>query len=158
MDCLFEWSMHEPVALKEGVDPKIIAVIKDRSSTAELPDKPAAIIELARECFGNHKVSPATYARAAAHFTPHALVDLVLLMGSAGQHRGHPAGVRHAVAARRRAGFRGMIVRQDEDGSLVLITQNDHAQASATFAAHWGNQRFAPLRSAGCDDPGSDAA
>jgi hypothetical protein len=36
-----------------------------------------------------------------------------------------------------------MIVRQELDGSLVMITQNDHAQVAATFAAHWGNAGLA---------------
>jgi 4-carboxymuconolactone decarboxylase len=88
MESLFEWSMHEPVALKEGVDPTIIEVIRNRASTAGLDDKPAAIIDLAREAFGRHKVSSETYARAAKHFTPHALVDLVLLMGTAASTAG----------------------------------------------------------------------
>jgi len=35
-----------------------------------------------------------------------------------------------------------MIVRYESDGSLVMITQNDHAQLSGLFAAHWGNAKF----------------
>jgi hypothetical protein len=35
-----------------------------------------------------------------------------------------------------------MIVRHESDGSLVMITQNDHARLSGLFAAHWGNQQF----------------
>ena len=33
-----------------------------------------------------------------------------------------------------------MIVRYESDGSVVMITQNDHAQLSGLFAAHWGNK------------------
>ena len=29
-----------------------------------------------------------------------------------------------------------MIVRYESDGSIVMITQNDHAQLSGLFAAH----------------------
>ena len=36
-----------------------------------------------------------------------------------------------------------MIVRREPDGSLILITQNDHAKLSGLFAAHWGNAVFA---------------
>jgi Protein of unknown function (DUF3891) len=39
-----------------------------------------------------------------------------------------------------------MIVRQDSDGSLVMITQNDHAKAAGFCAKHWGNARFAKPR------------
>jgi hypothetical protein len=35
-----------------------------------------------------------------------------------------------------------MIVRYESDGSIVMITQNDHAQLSGLFAAHWGNETF----------------
>jgi Protein of unknown function (DUF3891) len=35
-----------------------------------------------------------------------------------------------------------MIVRYESDGSTVMITQNDHAQLSGLFAAHWGNESF----------------
>ena len=35
-----------------------------------------------------------------------------------------------------------MIVRYESDGTIVMITQNDHAQLSGLFAAHWGNERF----------------
>ncbi len=39
-----------------------------------------------------------------------------------------------------------MIVRYESDGSIVMITQNDHAQLSGLFAAHWGNENFAKPR------------
>jgi len=39
-----------------------------------------------------------------------------------------------------------MIVRYESDGSIVMITQNDHAQLSGLFAAHWGNKAFAKPR------------
>jgi Protein of unknown function (DUF3891) len=35
-----------------------------------------------------------------------------------------------------------VIVREEPDGSLVLINQTDHAKVSGYFAAHWGNQNF----------------
>ena len=36
-----------------------------------------------------------------------------------------------------------MIVRHESDGSLVMITQNDHAKAAGLVATHWGNSQFA---------------
>ena len=36
-----------------------------------------------------------------------------------------------------------MIVRNQSDGSVVMITQNDHAKLAGLFAAHWGNAQFA---------------
>jgi hypothetical protein len=35
-----------------------------------------------------------------------------------------------------------MIVRNQSDGSVVMITQNDHAKLAGLFAAHWGNATF----------------
>ncbi len=35
-----------------------------------------------------------------------------------------------------------MIVREEPDGSLLLINQTDHAAISGLFAAHWGNDDF----------------
>ncbi len=35
-----------------------------------------------------------------------------------------------------------MIVREEPDGSLILIAQPDHATVSGVFAARWGNARF----------------
>ena len=36
-----------------------------------------------------------------------------------------------------------MIVREEPDGSLLLINQTEHAKVSGLFAAHWGNTQFA---------------
>jgi hypothetical protein len=35
-----------------------------------------------------------------------------------------------------------MITRHESDGTLVMITQNDHAKAAGLIAAHWGNFEF----------------
>jgi 4-carboxymuconolactone decarboxylase len=81
MDCQFEWTAHEPEALKHGVEAAVIDVIKHRKPTAGLAESDAAVIALGREIFTDHKVSPETFARAKALFDPHDLVDLVMLMG-----------------------------------------------------------------------------
>jgi hypothetical protein len=39
-----------------------------------------------------------------------------------------------------------VIVRETQDGSVLLITQEDHAELSAQFAAHWGNEQFSKLK------------
>ncbi len=43
-------------------------------------------------------------------------------------------------------GAENMIVRERNDGSLILIAQTDHAKLSGQCAAHWGNRNFAPLQ------------
>jgi hypothetical protein len=39
-----------------------------------------------------------------------------------------------------------MIVREIRDDSTLLVTQEDHAELSAQFAAHWGNRTFSRPR------------
>jgi 4-carboxymuconolactone decarboxylase len=82
MDSQFEWCAHEPEALKEGVEPSVIDVIKRRKSTAGLDETDAAVIELGRQLFRDHRVTSETFARVKALFGPHKLVELVMLMGN----------------------------------------------------------------------------
>jgi 4-carboxymuconolactone decarboxylase len=82
MDSQFEWVAHEPEALKEGVEPAVIDVIRHRRSTAGLAETEATVIELGRQIFRDLKVTPQTFATARALFGPHKLVELVMLMGS----------------------------------------------------------------------------
>jgi 4-carboxymuconolactone decarboxylase len=82
MDSQFEWCAHEPEALKEGVQPNVIDVIKHRKATTGLDETDATVIELGRQIFRDHKVTPETFARVKALFGPHKLVELVMLMGN----------------------------------------------------------------------------
>jgi 4-carboxymuconolactone decarboxylase len=78
----FEWTAHEPLALKEGVAPEVIEAIKHRREPSAAPEEQAAVIALGREMFVARKVSSATYGRALELFGPRLLVDLVTLMGN----------------------------------------------------------------------------
>ena len=82
MDSQFEWVAHEPEALKEGVAVAVIDVIKHRKSTAGLDETDATVIELGRQIFRDHKVTPETFAKVKALFGPNKLVELVMLMGN----------------------------------------------------------------------------
>ena len=82
MDSQFEWVAHEGEALKEGVEPGVIDVIKQRRSTAGLDATDAIVIELGRQLWRDHKVTSETFAKLKAIFGPNKLVDLVLLMGN----------------------------------------------------------------------------
>jgi len=82
MDSQFEWVAHEPEALKEGVAAAVIDVIKHRKSTAGLDETDATVIELGRQIFRDHKVTPELFAKAKALFGPHKLIELVILMGN----------------------------------------------------------------------------
>ena len=82
MDSQFEWAAHEPEALKEGVPAEVVDVIKRRLSTQGLDETYAAIIELGRQTFGDHKVTSECFARVKKLFPPTKLVELVMLMGN----------------------------------------------------------------------------
>jgi 4-carboxymuconolactone decarboxylase len=82
MDSRFEWAAHEPEALKVGVPQNVIDVIKHRKPTRGLSEVDAALIEFGRAALRDHKITSAVFARLKALFTPHQLVDLVLLMGN----------------------------------------------------------------------------
>ena len=82
MDSQFEWVAHEPEALKEGVEPDVIDVIKHRKPTDGLDETDATVIELGRQIFRDHKVTSNMFAKAKALFGPNKLIELVMLMGN----------------------------------------------------------------------------
>ena len=81
MDQGFEWTMHEPVALEQGLDPEIVDIIRYRKSLTGVPEKEASIIQLGREIFQRHKVSSETYARVLEQLGKRDLIALTELMG-----------------------------------------------------------------------------
>ena len=82
MDSQFEWAAHEPEARKEGVEDRVIDIIKHRMPTAGLEETDAAVIELGRQIFRDRKVTSDTFAKAKALFGANKLVELVMLMGN----------------------------------------------------------------------------
>jgi 4-carboxymuconolactone decarboxylase len=82
MDSQFEWAAHEPEARKEGVEGRVIDVIKHRMPTAGLEETDATVIELGRQIFRDRKVTSDTFAKAKALFGANKLVELVMLMGN----------------------------------------------------------------------------
>lgn len=82
MDQQFEWTAHEPEAVKAGVPQSVIDTIKHDRSTDALEEADRVVIELGRAVWRDHKVSPELFAQAKKIFGPNQLVDLVLLMGT----------------------------------------------------------------------------
>ena len=80
MDSRFEWAAHEQEAIKEGVERRIIDIIKYRRSTMRLNDTDAIIIQLSREIFNRRKVTSKTFSRALKIFGVKGLVNLIALM------------------------------------------------------------------------------
>jgi 4-carboxymuconolactone decarboxylase len=82
MDQQFEWTAHEPEAVKAGVPQETVDAIKFDRSTAALDPMDALVIDLGRAVWRDHKVPPDLYGRAKAAFGEHMLVDVVQLMGT----------------------------------------------------------------------------
>ena len=79
-DQQYDWTMNDLTARKDGLEPIIIDIVRDRKPLTGLGEKEAAIIEFGRELFGKHMVTAETYARALKIFGETDLVDLVDLM------------------------------------------------------------------------------
>lgn len=81
----YDWTVNELAATKDGLEPKVIDVIRNREPTTGLSEKDANLIEFGRELFDKHYVTAATYARVVKVFGERNLVGLVSVMG---QHTG----------------------------------------------------------------------
>jgi 4-carboxymuconolactone decarboxylase len=80
-DSEYEWTAHEPQALKAGLQPEIIDIVRLRKSPEGLAEKDAVIIQLGREAIGKHRVSQDVAARALNLYGKQGLVNIVALMG-----------------------------------------------------------------------------
>lgn len=80
MDSQFEWTAHEPAALRAGLEQAIIDTVKHRLPVVGLGEKEASIVQLGREALGRRKVEPETFARALKLFGRQGVVNVVSLM------------------------------------------------------------------------------
>jgi 4-carboxymuconolactone decarboxylase len=78
----FEWNAHETEGRHIGLDPALVDLIRFRRPLDGLADPEAAIIQLAREAFGERRVRPETFARARALFPLEYFLNLTELMAS----------------------------------------------------------------------------
>jgi 4-carboxymuconolactone decarboxylase len=79
-DQQYDWTTREIAARRDGLEPAIVGVIRDRKPPAGLGEKESSIIQFGRELFGRHYVSAETYAAALRLFGERDLVDVVNLM------------------------------------------------------------------------------
>ena len=82
LDNQFEWTAHEPAALRDGLEPEIIAIVKQRRPATGLGPKETLIITLGRKLFRERRVDPDTFAQALAAFGSRGLIELVALIGN----------------------------------------------------------------------------
>jgi alkylhydroperoxidase family enzyme len=79
-DSQYNWTINEPGAVKDGVEPALIDVVRHRRSLDGVAEQDAALIQFGRELFAAHNVSTQTYATALKIFGERDLVDVVALM------------------------------------------------------------------------------
>ncbi len=78
----FEWTLHEPVALKNGLEPEIIDVIRYRKPLDGVPEREASLIQWGRDLFQTYSVTPETFARVLKNVGKRDLIDLTTYMGN----------------------------------------------------------------------------
>ena len=77
----YEWFAHEPHALKGGLDPEIIAAVRDRRRPEGMQPDEAALYDFCIELHENKSVSDASYQEAINQFGVDGTVDLTVLVG-----------------------------------------------------------------------------
>jgi 4-carboxymuconolactone decarboxylase len=80
-DQQYEWSGHEPAAIRAGLEQSVIDVVKFNKDVAGLPEKDATVIRLARALFRDHKVSPELWAKTVEFFGRQGAIEIVATMG-----------------------------------------------------------------------------
>ena len=79
-DSQYDWTLNEPGAIKEGLEPALIDVVRHRRPLDGVAQQESMLIQFGRELFGSHSVNAQTYAAALKIFGERDLVDFVALM------------------------------------------------------------------------------
>ena len=77
-----EWNAHEPTALREGVDPKVVEAIRGKGPLTGINDQDATVIRFGRQLFTDRKVDSATFAKAVQLFGQKGVMDMVAVMNT----------------------------------------------------------------------------
>jgi 4-carboxymuconolactone decarboxylase len=80
-DQQYEWSGHEPTALRAGLEQAVIDVVKLNKGVDGLSEKDATVIRLGRALFRDHKVSPDLWAKTVSLFGRQGAVEITAIMG-----------------------------------------------------------------------------
>ena len=78
-DQQYEWSGHEPAALRAGVEQSVIDVIKFNKDVNGLSEKDATVIRLGRALLRDHKVSSELWAKTVELFGRQGAIEIVAI-------------------------------------------------------------------------------
>ena len=79
-DQQYEWSGHEPAALRAGLEQSVIDVVKFNRDVTGIAEKDATVIRLGRAIFRDHKVSSELWAKTVEFFGRQGAVEVVATM------------------------------------------------------------------------------
>jgi 4-carboxymuconolactone decarboxylase len=77
-----EWNAHEATALRNGVDTKVIDVIRKKGALTGIDEKDAVVIRFGRQMFTDKKVDSATFAKIVEFFGKRGAMDMVAVMNT----------------------------------------------------------------------------
>jgi 4-carboxymuconolactone decarboxylase len=77
----YEWTAHYPLAMKAGLDPKILDAIAKGTRPDGMKDDEAALYDLGTALYRDKKVDDAVYKAALEKFGERGILDIVGIMG-----------------------------------------------------------------------------
>jgi 4-carboxymuconolactone decarboxylase len=77
-----EWNGHEATALKNGVDAKVLDVIRKKGALTGIDEKDAVVIRFGRQMFTDKKVDQATFAKVVEFYGKRGAMDMVAVMNT----------------------------------------------------------------------------
>src|SRR3954454_14809468 len=77
-----EWNGHEPSAVKAGVDPKVIDVVRRAGPLTGVNEQDAVVIRFGRQMLTDKKVDSATFAKTVEFFGQRGAMDIVAIMNT----------------------------------------------------------------------------
>jgi len=81
IDQQYEWSSHEPAGRRQGLEQRVIDVVKFNRDVTGLTDKDATLITFGRALFREHRVSSELWAKMVSHFGRQRTVQIMMIMG-----------------------------------------------------------------------------
>ncbi len=77
----FEWHVHQPAALKAGLDAGIVDAVAEGKRPEAMSDDEATVHDFTTELLRSQGVSDPVYAKAVARFGEHGIIDMVGVAG-----------------------------------------------------------------------------
>ena len=77
-----EWLAHEPLAIKAGMSPQVLAELKANKRPSGMKPDEEAVYDFVTELSTKHEVSDDTFARAKQHLGEQGVVDLTAVTGT----------------------------------------------------------------------------